>query len=64
MGQDRAVRPKWTIYVNDGKSVVMVPVIVPALALTMIPLAVVAIAYLGMKHRERLAKIRSGAANK
>jgi hypothetical protein len=64
MAQNSETTPRWSIVVKDkdaDKALVVVPVIIPVTALVMGTLAIVALIYLGMKHRERMAKIKSGA---
>jgi hypothetical protein len=58
-------KPKrnWSIIVDPEEGVV-VPVIIPVVALIAIASMVISISHLGMKHRERLEKIRQGAINK
>ena len=60
-----AATPRWSIVVKQGDNdLVVVPVIVPVSAVVTVGLAIISIIYLAMKHRERIAKIKSGALNK
>jgi hypothetical protein len=60
-----AATPRWSIVIKQGDNdLVVVPVILPVTAVTMVSFAIITVSYLIMKHRERIAKIKSGALNK